>query len=88
MNGTELSKIVNSLLNRPVPFMTDQQLALWIKACREMERNVRPERARRNWMTNRLEAEAENHRLQLIDAERRPDGVMLAYPDGRLARSS
>jgi hypothetical protein len=69
MNDTELSKIVNSLLDRPVAFMTDQQLALWLKACEVMERKVRPTKARRNWTSNRIEAEAENRRREAIDAE-------------------
>ncbi len=71
MNDTQLAKIVNGLLNRPVAFMTDQQLALWIEACQVMERNVRHANARRNWSDYRAEAETEYHRRVAIDAEER-----------------
>jgi hypothetical protein len=69
MNDTELSKIVNSLLDRPVAFMTDQQLSLWLKACEVMERKVMPFKARRNWTEYRVEAETETRRREAIDAE-------------------
>jgi hypothetical protein len=71
MNDTELSKIVSSLLDRPVAFMTDQQLALWLKACAVMERKVKPAKARRNWTEYRVEAEAESRRREALDAEAR-----------------
>jgi len=69
MNDTELAKIVTSLLDRPVAFMTDQQLALWLKGCTAMERKVRSAKARQNWVHNRVEAETEHRRREAIDAE-------------------
>jgi len=73
MNDAELAKIVISLLDRPVAFMTDQQLALWLKGCQAMERKVRPAKARQNWAHNRMEAEAEHRRREAIDAEARAE---------------
>jgi hypothetical protein len=80
MNDTELAKIVTSLLDRPVAFMTDQQLALWLKGCQVMERKVRSAKARRNWTHYRVEAETEHRRREAIDAEARENALHLSQP--------
>jgi hypothetical protein len=82
MNAAELSRIVNSLIDRPLHFMTDQQLALWLKACREMEHSARPAKVRRHWMANRLDAEAESLRRAKIDAEAREYSQLLPHSPG------
>jgi hypothetical protein len=62
MNDTDLSRILLSLLNRPVSGMTDHELALWNMACEVMERKARPAAARHNWKASHAEVAAEIRR--------------------------
>ena len=73
MNDTALSKILSSLLDRPVAYMTDQQLARWLKACEVMERKPIPVNARKSWTTRRIEVDAEIRRRKALDAEAREE---------------
>ena len=87
MNASELSKIVNSLLDRPIHFMTDRQLARWAEACEAMEQKARLTRVRRNWTANRLDAEAEIRRRARIDARDREYAQMFQQNTGEKRQS-
>ena len=79
MSARERSRIVKSLKDRPLHFMTDQQLAWWLKACAEMEFRAGPSEDLRHWRAMRMEAEAESRRREKIDAEAREYSQFLPH---------